>query len=151
MIAVAVFNDVGCALDQVEYRLVGVLHEDGGIGTFQGGVVEVNAGVAFVFGTWSVHDHLEVGGFACYIIGAWTGDCCNFVCNVDATVVVLNGGRGACKFQKNLRAVQGVRVIIVVVVIAGVIARILIWRIVVSRNYAAGAVKVVAGIAVAVA
>ena len=142
MFAVAVFNDVDGSFDQVEYRLVGVFYENRGVGAFQGGVVEVDAGVAFVFGTWSVHHHLEVCGFACYIIGAWTGDCCNFVCNVDATVVVLDGGRGACKFQKNLRAVQSSGIFVVVFVIAGFLVRIA--RIVIARNDAAGAENFIA-------
>ena len=116
--------------------------EDGGVGTFQGGVIEVNAGVTLVFCTWSVHDHLEVGGFTSDIVGSRTGDGRTFVGNFDATVVVLDGGCGASKFQEYLRTVQCSRILVVILVIAGFITWILVGRI--SWDGAAGTVKFIA-------
>ena len=60
MIAIAIFDYVGGALDQVNHRLVGVLHENRSVRTFQSGVVEVDSGVTFFFGGRSIYDYLEI-------------------------------------------------------------------------------------------
>ena len=118
VVAVTVFHHVGGALHQVEHRLVGVCHQNGGVRTLDGRVVEVDAGVALVFGTRGVHHDLEVRRFAGHVVGARASDGGLLVGYFDASVVVLDRGRGARKLQEDLGAVQGARIFVVVFVVA---------------------------------
>ena len=118
MVPLAIFDHVGRSLDQMENRLVSILHKNRGIGAFQGRIVKVNAGIAFFVSTRSIHHNLEIGRFAGHIVGARASNRSALVGHFDAAIVIFNRRRCARNFQENLRAVQSTCIFVVVFVVA---------------------------------
>ena len=119
VISVTIFNHVGRTLDQMKNRLVGIFHENRSIGTLNRRIVKIDARVAFVFGTRSIHHHLEIGRFTGDVIGIRASNRCAFVCNFNAAIVVFDSCRSTRKLQENLRTIQSSSIFVIIFVVAG--------------------------------
>ena len=119
VVAVAIFDNVGRALHQMEHSFVSIRHKNRSVGTLDGRIIEVDSGIALVFGSRRVYDDLEIGRFAGNVVSTWTSDGSALVFNINTAVVVFDRSRGSRKFQENLGSVQSPSVFVVILVVTG--------------------------------
>ena len=116
-----VFNAVRRALDQVKFRLLGVLHIDGRIAALEGNPVQEQIYLASV-GRSGIHDNLVIARLPHKVIvaGALDGNGARRL--FQAAVVVRDGDVGAAERKRCLGAVQ-VHDIVFFGIVAAAIAR----------------------------